>query len=151
MQFTPKETSLLKELKNQEKLCADKYARAADAAIDGQLKGLFSNLRDEEQNHFDTLSGIERGNVPVPPGGQKPAPTFTPVYTAESPDKQNDCFLCTDLLSAEKHASSLYDTSVFEFRDEHVRNALNHIQKEEQAHGKALYNYMSVNGMYETC
>jgi len=29
-----------------------------------------------------------------------------------------------------------------------MRDALNHIQKEEQEHGKMLYDYMSVNGMY---
>ena len=30
-----------------------------------------------------------------------------------------------------------------------VRQTLNHIQKEEQEHGKLLYDYMKVNGMYE--
>ena len=30
-----------------------------------------------------------------------------------------------------------------------VRDVLNHIQKEEQQHGKLLYDYMTVNGMYQ--
>ncbi len=53
-----------------------------------------------------------------------------------------------DVLATEKHASHLYDTCIFEFNDENARNALNHIQKEEQEHGKMIYDYMSVNGMY---
>lgn len=148
MQLTQKECSLLKELKGQESLCIEKYEKAAAAAVDGQLKGLFTNLRDQEQTHLDTLTGIENGTVPAVSGGEKPLPTFTPVYSAESPDKANDRFLCTDLLTGEKHVSSLYNTSIFEFRDDNVRNALNHIQKEEQTHGKMIYNYMSANGMY---
>ena len=149
MNFTPKERSLLCELKEQEELCIEKYSRAAAAAADGQLKGLFNHLRDLEQQHLNTLTGIESGTLPdLTPKPAPPIPTFTPVYTAETQDKKNDCFLCTDLLSGEKHVSALYDTSVFEFRDDNVRSALNHIQKEEQTHGKMLYNYMSVNGMY---
>jgi hypothetical protein len=82
-------------------------------------------------------------------GGSKPAPTFTAAYQGESQEKQLDCFLCSDTLAGEKHVSRLYDTCVFEFSDARVRNVLNHIQKEEQEHGKWLYDYMSVNGMYQ--
>lgn len=56
--------------------------------------------------------------------------------------------LCTDLLSTEKHVSSVYNICVFEFRDTNIRDTLNHIQKEEQQHGEQIYNYMSQNGMY---
>ena len=38
MQLTQKETDLLKDLKGQEKLCIEKYTKAADSAIDPQLK-----------------------------------------------------------------------------------------------------------------
>ena len=148
--LTPKECSLLNELKSQEALCIQKYRRSAEAAVDGQLKGLFSHIADIEQQHLDTLTGIENGNVPQPNAAQKKTPpTFTEMYgTAETPDKQNDCYLCTDTLTMEKHASGLYDTSVFEFRDENTRKALNHIQGEEQEHGKMIYDYMSANHMY---
>ncbi|MBQ6021738.1 MAG: spore coat protein, partial [Clostridia bacterium] len=90
------------------------------------------------------------GTVPAAPsGGDQTLPTFTAVYgPAETPDKKNDCYLCTDTLAGEKHASSLYDVGIFEFRDDNARKALNHIQKEEQDHGKMIYNYMSANGMY---
>jgi len=38
--------------------------------------------------------------------------------------------------------------AVFEFSDTAVRDALNHIQKEEQEHGDKIYKYMAQNGMY---
>lgn len=148
--LTPKECSLLTELKGQEELCIQKYRRSAEAAVDGQLKGLFTHIADIEQQHYDTLTNIENGNVPQPTAAQqKTPPTFTEIYgTASTPDKDNDSFLCTDTLTMEKHASQLYDTSVFEFRDENTRKALNHIQGEEQEHGKMIYDYMTANHMY---
>jgi rubrerythrin len=150
MQLNQKESSLIKELKEQENLCIEKYNKGAQCAADGQLKGLFSRLAQLEQTHFDTLTQIENGTVPATQsGGETAVPTFSAVYSAaETPDKKNDRFLCTDALSGEKHVSALYDTCIFEFRDDAARGALNHIQKEEQTHGKMLYNYMSANGMY---
>ena len=66
----------------------------------------------------------------------------------DTPDKEADCYLCSDLLADEKHVSSLYNTCVFEFKDTSIRDTLNHIQKEEQEHGKLIYDYMSKNNMY---
>ena len=149
MNLNQKEMNLIKELKGQEKLCVDKYNKHAQCAVDPQLKGLFQMLAGQEQQHFDTLTQLEGGTVPQINNEQKPLPTFTANYsTAENPDKANDAYLCTDLLSTEKHASSLYDTCVFEFRDEGMRNVLDHIQKEEHQHGKMIYDYMSANSMY---
>ena len=48
----------------------------------------------------------------------------------------------------EKHVSSVYDVSVFEFSNPTLRDTLAHIQKEEQNHGAELYNYLSANGLY---
>lgn len=149
MQLTQRETDLLKDLKGQEKLCVDKYNKHAAAAVDGQLKGLFASIAQTEQQHLDTLTQIENGTVPQPAGGSQQQPTFTATYNAvQTPDKQNDCYLCTDVLAMEKHASHLYDTCIFEFQDENTRNVLNHIQKEEQNHGKMIYDYMNTNAMY---
>lgn len=151
MQLTQKETDLLKDLKGQEKLCVDKYNKHAAAAVDGQLKGLFAQIARTEQQHLDTLTQIENGTVPQLATGnqQQQQPAFTATYNAvQTPDKQNDSYLCTDVLAMEKHASHLYDTSIFEFQDENTRAVLNHIQKEEQNHGKQIYDYMRTNGMY---
>ena len=149
MQLTQKETSLLKDLKGQEKLCVEKYSKHSSCAVDPQLKNLFTQIAQVEQQHYNTLTQIENGTTPQQGAGSQNQPTFTATYgTQETPEKQNDSYLCNDVLSTEKHASSIYDTCIFEFKDENLRNVLNHIQKEEQNHGKMIYDYMSVNGMY---
>lgn len=148
MQLTQKETSLLKDLKGQEKLCIDKYNKSAQSAVDPQLKNLFTQLASVEQGHYNMLGQIENGAT-VTPVAPKASQQFSQKYgMADSPDKQNDCYLCTDLLTTEKHASSLYDTCVFEFRDDNVRKVLASIQQEEQQHGKMIYDYMAKNSMY---
>lgn len=48
---------------------------------------------------------------------------------------QQDADLCTDLLSIEKYVSGTYDIAIFEFRDARIREALNHIQKEDSSTG----------------
>lgn len=149
MQLTQKETELLKDLKGQEKLCVEKYNNHSAAALDPQLKNLFSQIAKIEQQHYDTIVKIENGETPAMGGGSQTQPSFTAAYSiAETEDKKNDCFLCSDLLTMEKHASHLYDTCIFEFKQETLRNTLNQIQKEEQNHGKMIYDYMSANSMY---
>ena len=149
MQLTQKETELLKDLKTQEKLCADKYNQYAQSAIDPQLKNLFLQIAGVEGRHLKTIEQLEGGSVPTPGGGSYSQPTFTANYAlADTEDKKHDCYLCTDALTTEKHASHLYDTCIFEFKQENVRTLLNGIQKEEQNHGKMIYDYMSKNAMY---
>ncbi|MDF2656696.1 MAG: hypothetical protein K0R19_3170 [Bacillota bacterium] len=60
-----------------------------------------------------------------------------------------DKVLLQDMLSTEKYVSSAYDTSIFESAQPNVRQALQHIQKEEQQHGEQLFQYMSSHGMYQ--
>ncbi|MBQ8794133.1 MAG: spore coat protein [Clostridia bacterium] len=151
MQLTQKETSLLKDLKGQEKLCVEKYTKYSSLALDPQLKELFTAIANTEQPHLNTLTQIENGNAPTSSGGsgQTVKTAFSSTYgMGDTPDKQSDCYLCSDLLADEKHVSGLYNTSIFEFSDTTLRDTLNHIQKEEQEHGKAIYDYMSANNMY---
>lgn len=151
MQLTQKETTLLTDLKGQEKLCIEKYTKYASNALDPQLKELFTSISNIEQQHLNTLTQIENGTVPQSNsgGGQAMKTAFSATYgMGDTPDKQADCYLCSDLLADEKHVSSLYNTCIFEFKDKQIRDALNHIEKEEQEHGKAIYDYMSVNNMY---
>lgn len=149
MQLTPKEASLLKDLKGQEQLCVDKYNRHAASANDPQLKNLFEQIAQVEQQHLDAITQMEGGTVAAPAGSATVPTTFTATYNStETPQKQNDCYLCTDVLAMEKHASHLYDTCVFEFCDANARSVLNDIQKQEQHHGKVIYDYMNANAMY---
>lgn len=151
MQLSQKETDLLKDMKDTEELCIEKYTKAAENAHDPQLKQLCIHIARVEQGHLDTLNKIEQGLSPSPAGGaeSQPKPVFTECYgAAETEEKKQDSYLAGDLLMSEKHASHLYDTCVFEFKDDNIRQQINHIQKEEQEHGKQLYDYMQKNSMY---
>jgi spore coat protein CotF len=149
MNLTQKETSLLKDLKAHEQLCIEKYNKYSAEACNPQLKTIFSELAQVEQEHFQTISQIENGTVPQMgqgSGKQKTMPTAQNNYLEQ--DKQKDSILCQDMLSTEKHVSSMYNTSIFEFKDVGIRDALNHIQKEEQEHGEKIFCFMNQNGMY---
>ena len=75
-------------------------------------------------------------------------PSSQAAYYDNTMNKQNDAYLCSDALTTEKYVSSDYNISIFEFTENNIRDVLNHIQKEEQEHGKAIYDYMAQNGMY---
>ena len=114
----------------------DKYNRHAASANDPQLKNLFEQIAQVEQQHLDAITQMEGGTVAAPVDSATVPTTFTAAYNnTETPQKQNDCYLCTDVLAMEKHASHLYDTCVFEFGDANARSVLNDIQKQEQHHG----------------
>ncbi len=211
MTLNQKESTLLKDLRTQEQICVDKYTKYSNEACDAQLKTLFSQIRDREQQHIQTLDQIASGTVPqMQAGSQQQQPQMQAGSQQQQPqmqagsqqqsqsgsqqqgswqqqpqmqaksqqqsqmqagsqqqsqsgaqqpaqfkpsncsaqEKQKDAYLCQDALSTEKHVSATYNTCIFEFTDCKVREALNHIQKEEQQHGEQLYNYMSANGMY---
>ena len=151
MQLTQKETTLLSDLKSAEKLCIEKYTRHAECARDPQLAELFRHIAQVERGHLDTLTQIENSGSAASGASNSQAqpPAVTATYgIADTEDKQADCYLCSDALAAEKHASQLYNTCVFEFTTGELRTALNHIQTEEQGHGKLIYDYMKANGMY---
>jgi spore coat protein CotF len=157
LNLTQKETDLLTDLKKAEQLCIEKYQRYANEACDPELKSLFTSLAGTEKQHMNTITQIMSGTVPSMQAGQgqqqqqnqMPAQQ-KPAYGMGNTDqnKTQDSFLCSDQLSTEKHVSSMYDTCIFEFKDPNIRNALNHIQKEEQQHGEKIYSYMAKNSMY---
>ena len=151
MVLTQKEKTLIEDLKSHEKLCIEKYTKYSSEAKDGQLKNLFNEIAGMETRHLSMLDSITDGTVPkINEGGSNSnASGFTATYSmTDSPDKQCDAYLCADVLSMEKHVSSVYDTCIFEFSDQGIRDVFNHIQKEEQNHGKRIYDYMSTNSMY---
>ncbi|MBS3949247.1 MAG: spore coat protein [Peptococcaceae bacterium] len=61
----------------------------------------------------------------------------------------SDQQICNDLLTTEKAVSDMYDHAVFESTDQQLRQALSHIQKEEQGHAFALFQYMQQKGWYQ--
>lgn len=153
VQLTQKERLLLEDQKAHEELCITKYTSYAGQAGDPQLQQLFKGYAGQEQQHLDTINQILAGQQPATGSGQQqsaPAPqaqaAIEQPLTAEA---KNDAALCQDMLSTEKYISATYDTAIFEMTDANVRQALNHIQKEEQQHGEGIFNYMQSKGYYQ--
>jgi spore coat protein CotF len=153
--LTQKEKMILQDQKNAEQVCIEKYNNYASQAQDPQLKQLFQSYASQEQQHLDTLNQILSGQVPNMMGqqqNQQQGQTTQQMGMQSSMQGamggQGDAMLCNDALMTEKHVSSAYNTAVFEFRDSGIRQALNHIQKEEQQHGEGIFNYMQSKGMY---
>ncbi|NLC53637.1 MAG: spore coat protein [Firmicutes bacterium] len=170
LQLTNKERLLLEDQKNHEEICVQKYNDYANSASDPQLKALFKQNAQTEQEHLNTINQLLSGQIPSMNQGQSGTQQQaqspmqmqqqqSPQQTAQQPTMnfqgqnqsagyQADQDLCTDMLMTEKYVSGTYDTAIFEFRDPQVRQLLNHIQKEEQQHGEAIFNYMQSVGMY---
>lgn len=153
MILTSKETDYLKDLKSAEELCIEKYTRYAKEAKCTDLKNLFDCIAQTERGHLKVIGDMMAGNEPTPPTGTREANGCqwchgcASVYS-NAENKKCDQFLLSDMLSTEKHVSSVYDTGVFEFRSPAMRKMLSHIQTEEQQHGEMLYKFMSENSMY---
>ncbi|WP_110955365.1 spore coat protein [Anaerosinus massiliensis] len=164
MPLTQKETQLLQDQKSHEKICIEKYQKYAQQATDPNLKQLFQTYAQQEQQHLNTIESILNGQVPnmnqsqsqqsQSSSQQQPAQsnqqnnTQAQATTNASVPNQKDMMLCSDMLMTEKYVSGAYDTAIFEFTNAQTRQALNHIQKEEQEHGEGIFNYMSSHNMY---
>ena len=161
-QLTQKEQLLLEDLKQHEKVCIKKYQDYANQVQDPQLKELLNNYAQQEQNHLNSINQMLAGQIPSMGQGQQGQQSQqsqqnhqqqfsqTAAQQSGSEANQNDAMLLNDLLMTEKYVSSAYDTAIFEFSDPQMRQALNHIQQEEQQHGEGIFNYMSAHGMYNT-
>lgn len=182
LKLTQKETSLLKDQQNHEKVCIQKYQAYASQASDPQLKQLLTSYAEQEQQHLNTINQMLSGQVPSmssstsqsnqqsgaqslmaassaassqgltsqQSGMQSSTATSSMSASQGATNSQSDSALCNDMLMTEKFVSGAYDTAIFEFADTNVRQALNHIQKEEQGHGEGLFQYMQSKGMYNT-
>ena len=166
MNLTDKERTLLQDQKSHEKICVQKYKDYANLASDQQLKEIFNRNGQTEQEHLNTINQLLNGQIPnmnqqgasqqqqqmkQQPQQQQMQQQQTNNFQIQinlTSNQFQDQNLCTDMLMTEKYVSGAYDTAIFEFRDPQVRQVLNHIQKEEQQHGEAIFNYMQSMGMY---
>lgn len=152
--LTQKERTLLEDQKSHEQLCVDKYSSYASQAQDQQLKQLFTNHASIEQQHLNTINQLLSGQVPQmnsqQSGNQNQQQSMSSGNTGAVGMKGvSDAELCQDMLMTEKYVSGAYNTAIFEFKDTEVRDVLNHLQKEEQKHGEAIFKYMESKGMYK--
>jgi spore coat protein CotF len=146
--LSQKERMLLEDQKKHEQICIEKYTNYANQANDPQLKQIFNANKQVEITHLDSINQLLSGKIPQTNQQQNQGSTANVNTQQLSGVNLSDANMCTDLLMTEKHVSGTYDTAIFEFRDTRVRDVLNHIQKEEQKHGEAIYQYMENKGMY---
>lgn len=152
LSLSQKERLLLEDQKSHEQLCIDKYTSYANQAQDPQLKQLFTNHASIEQQHLNSVNQLLSGQVPQM--NQQQSNNQNQQQNMNNNQKvgisgASDVEMCQDLLMTEKYVSEAYNTTIFECRDTNVRDVLNHIQKEEQKHGEAIYKYMESKGMYK--
>ncbi len=151
MKLTQKESMLLQDLKTSEEICIEKYNEYAKRAEDQALADLFLTIKAKEEEHLSTINSLISGTVPMMAGGQQGGPCGQcqpgDGKAAHKSNSKADEYMLKDALDTEKHVSGVYDTCIFEFTDPGARQALNHIQKEEQEHGQMLYDYMACHGM----
>ncbi len=160
--LSQKETLLLQDQKKHEELCIQKYQTYAQQAQDPQLKQLFNALAQQEQQHLDSVNQLLSGQIPNMQQSQSQEQQnqiqqnqsqqnqYIQSVQSAAPGQanQNDIELCNDMLVTEKYISGTYDTTIFESTNANVRQVLNHIQKEEQQHGEAIFNYLQSQGAY---
>lgn len=145
--LSQKEKMLLQDEKSHEELCIEKYNNYANQTQDNQLKQIFKSNEQGERNHLDSINQLLSGNVPqMNAQSQNSQSNMNNMQSASS--NMSDKEMCEDILMTEKYVSGAYDTAIFEFRDTGARDVLNHIQKEEQKHGEAVFKYMESKGMY---
>ncbi|MEG1255663.1 spore coat protein [Clostridium sp.] len=155
--LSQKEKMLLEDQKKHEQICIEKYTNYANQAKDPELKQVFNTNGQQERTHLNSINQLLNGTIPQMnqqqnTGNQPTTPNNNNNNnnnTQTSEVNLTDTDMCTDLLMTEKYVSGAYDTTIFEFRDTQVRDVLNHIQKEEQKHGEAIFKYMESNGLYK--
>ncbi len=171
--LSTKEQLLLQDQKSHEEQCILKYDNYANLAVDSQLKTIFQNNAQKEREHLQTINQLLNGQVPSMSGqssansqqqsgqqsgqqqsGQQADKAMLQQEainkSGSSVFKASDKDMCIDMLNTEKYVSGTYDTTIFECKSAQVRDVLNHIQKEEQKHGEAIFAYMNSKGMYST-
>lgn len=154
IQLSQKEKMLLQDQQSHEEICIQKYSSYAQQASDPQLKQLFNSYAQQEQTHLNTINQILQGQVPQMQqgSGSQQMGQMGLIQSSNfglTQGGKDDEALCNDMLMSEKYVSSAYNTAIFEFQDTNVRQALNHIQKEEQGHGEGIFNYMKQKGWYQ--
>jgi rubrerythrin len=167
--FTEKETMLLKQQKDGEQLCIDKYTNYVNQTNDPQLKQILNDNLTAEKQHLNTLTQMLNGTMPNLNQNQQQNQAQNQMQSQSQNNMTNnmnqqtmsaannvqpagmtntsDAQICKDILVDEEHISTGYNNAIFQFTDHKVRDTLNHIQKEEQEHGEAVYNYMKTKGM----
>ncbi|HOO12799.1 MAG TPA: spore coat protein, partial [Bacillota bacterium] len=112
--LTAKERTLLEDQKSHEEICIQKYSNYANMVSDPQLKEMFKNHANIEQQHLNSINQLLSGQMPGVGGPQSGGvgsswPNQSLVnYRSQgsfSANRASDKDLCTDMLMTEKYVS----------------------------------------------
>ena len=92
MILTSKETDLLKDMKEQEELCIEKYSRYASLAKCPELTTLLNSIADTEREHLKTINEMMSGKEPSAPSSLSA--------------NNNNCTACTSVYSDAENKKS---------------------------------------------
>lgn len=143
----------LQQLLNSYAEQEQQHLNTLNQILNGQVPAM-SSSSSQSNGQSVAQSLTAASTAPSPQGmsnqqsGMQSVVVSSPSSAIGEINSNNDSALCNDMLMTEKFVSGAYDTAIFEFKDPAVRQALNHIQKEEQKHGEGLFQYMQSNGMY---
>lgn len=149
--LTEKERFIIEDLKSQEKLCIQKYAFYEEMAYDPDLSELFSQIRESEEKHLNSLNEVLNGNVMDSDVNDDSGANYVAKteyhQSSNNAEKEHDSFLCTDAITMEKYVSGAYNFDLFQFSNSKLRKLLADIEVEEQNHAEMLYKYKKANAM----
>jgi rubrerythrin len=143
IQLTQKERSLLQDQLKHEEICIEKYYNYALQSQNPELSNMFNKFAEQEQAHYNTISQLLQGQEPNLSG-----PSDNNPYNSRIEGKQtglineDDRKVCQDMLMTEAFVSNSYDQAIFQAVNSVVKQALQHIQREEQQHGEGLQSYL---------
>lgn len=175
MQLTSKEKTLIADTLTAEEICNQKYKYYAANANDQEVRNLFSDLAQQEDQHVQILNDALNGNFDVE-AAQNQSSNFRQQSRQNSSqtdinmtNKQTDMEIAKTAMSAKnnkdveglddrqrlqdalmtvKHLSGNYDISVLEASNNEVFQTLEQIQHDKHLHKQEIFNIMNQKGWY---
>ena len=173
MQLTTKEKTLISDTLSAEEICNQKYKYYAANANDQEVRQLFSNLVQQEDQHVQMLTDALNGNFDVEAAQQRSSSfrqksqkrKSDPKMTSKSADMEiannamsakdtkdveglDDRQILQDALMTVKHLSGNYDISVLEAANHEVFQTLEQIQQDKHLHKQEIFQLMNQKGWY---
>lgn len=173
MQLTTKEKTLISDTLTAEEICNQKYKYYAANASDQEIRQLFSDLVEQEDQHLQMLNDALNGNFDIEAASARSSSfnqrssqssnnlkmtdkkadmeiANTAMSAKETKDVQglDDRQILQDSLMTVKHLSGNYDISVLEAANQEVFQLLEQIQHEKHLHKQEIFQMMNQKGWY---
>ena len=175
MQLTSKEKTLIADTLTAEEICNQKYKYYSANASDQEVRDLFSDLVQQEDQHVQMLNDALNGNFDIE-AAQERSSSFRQQSQKQSgksdikmTNKKSDMEIANTAMSAKntkdveglddrqilqdslmtiKHLSGNYDISILEAANNEVFQTLEQIQHDKHLHKQEIFQLMNQKGWY---